>query len=99
MTFGDFRQSLTATEPPPYIAMKDHDRCYDRCPEDGTIHIGVNDGDSHWTCFRHLDRWNQTRARRPADGGGHEMQRLGELPCDECVARRKNFDAGNRATV
>jgi hypothetical protein len=48
-------------------------------------------GDSHWTCFRHLDRWNQTRDRFLAEGGGCEMQRLGELLCDEC--------AGNRATV
>lgn len=45
------------------------------------------------------DRWDAVqgryyladRARLLADGGGCEMQRLGELPCDEC--------AGNRAAV
>ena len=42
------------------------------------MHIGVNGGDSHWICFRHLQRWNQTRTRFLADGGGCEMLELGE---------------------
>lgn len=58
--------------------MKDHNCCYYNCPEPGTIHIGPNGGDSHWICFRHLDRWNQNRARFLADGGGCEMEELGE---------------------
>jgi hypothetical protein len=57
--------------------MKNHPCCYRECPEPGTIHIGINGGDSHWICFRHLDRWNQNRARFLADGGGCEMQELG----------------------
>ena len=48
------------------------------------LHIGVNGGDSHWICFYHLNKWNADRARFLADGGGCEMQRLGELLCDEC---------------
>jgi len=67
-----------------YNMMKDHNCCYYNCPEPGTIHIGKNGGDSHWICFRHLDRWNQNRARFVRDGGGCEMQELGELLCDEC---------------
>ena len=54
--------------------MKDFDCCYYNCPEPGTIHIDVNGGDSHWICFRHLDRWNADRARFLADGGGCEME-------------------------
>lgn len=46
------------------------------------LHIGLNGGDSHWICFRHPDRWNETRARLLADGGC-EMRELGELLCDE----------------
>lgn len=53
--------------------------CYYNCLVPGTIHIGPNGGDSHWICFRHLDRWNQNRARFLADGGGCEMEELGEL--------------------
>jgi hypothetical protein len=59
--------------------MKDFDCCYDNCPEPGTIQIGVNGDDSHWICFRHLEKWNADHDRFPADGGGCEMQRLGEL--------------------
>jgi hypothetical protein len=64
--------------------MKDHNCCYDQCLEEGMIHIGVNGSDSHWICWRHLDRWNQTRARFLADGGGCAMQRLEELLDQEC---------------
>ena len=42
---------------------------------------------THWICFRHLERWNETRDRFLADGGGCEMQRLVELLCDECAAK------------
>lgn len=49
------------------------------CHEPGAIHIGINGGDSRWICFRHLERWNKNRARLRADGGGCEMQELGEL--------------------
>jgi hypothetical protein len=59
--------------------LKEHNCCYCNCPEPGTIHIGPNGGDSHWICFRHLDRWNQNRARFLADGGRCEMEELGEL--------------------
>jgi hypothetical protein len=58
--------------------MKDHNCCYDNCPEPGTIHIGVNGGDSHWIRLRHLDRWNADRVRFLADGGGCAMEELGE---------------------
>jgi hypothetical protein len=58
--------------------VEDHPCCYYECPEPGAIHIGVNGGDSHWICFRHLQRWNQTRTRFLADGGGCEMLELGE---------------------
>jgi hypothetical protein len=64
--------------------IKDHNCCYDNCPEPGTIHIGVNGGDSHWICFRHYYKWNADRARFLADGSGCEMQELGELLCDKC---------------
>jgi hypothetical protein len=60
-------------------AVEDHACCYVDCPEPSTIHIGVNGSHSHWICWRHLTRWNQTRARFLADGGGCAMQRLGEL--------------------
>jgi hypothetical protein len=57
----------------------DHTCCYANCPEPATIHIGVNGNpDTHWICWRHLERWNQTRARFIADGGGCEMEELGE---------------------
>ena len=59
--------------------LKDHNCCYHQCPEPGTVHLGPCGGDSHWICFLHLDRWNQTRARFLRDGGGCEMQELGEL--------------------
>ena len=61
-----------------------HDCCYIDCPEEGTIHIGANGGDSHWICWVHYYKWNADRARFLADGGGCEMQRLGELLCDKC---------------
>jgi hypothetical protein len=64
--------------------MKDHDCCYYECPEPGTLHIGSNGGDSHWICLNHLNKWNADRARLFADGGGCEMQELGELLCDKC---------------
>jgi hypothetical protein len=71
--------------PPPYIAMEDHECCYIECPEEGTIHIGANGGDSHWICFRHPEKWNADRDRFLADGGGCEMQRLGELLDERCA--------------
>jgi hypothetical protein len=67
--------------------------CYAGCPEPGTIHIGVNGSDSHWICWRHLCRWNQTRARFLADGGGCEMGELGELVC------RGGWDEGTTGDV
>jgi hypothetical protein len=67
---------------PPILT--DHNCCYDNCPEPGTIHIGVNGGDSHWICWVHYDKWNADRARFLADGGGCAMQRLGELLDLEC---------------
>ena len=66
--------------------MEDHECCCNNCPEAGTIHIGVNGGDSHWIWFRHLEKWNADRDRFLADGGVCEMQRRGELLYDECVA-------------
>jgi hypothetical protein len=64
--------------------MTTHACCYHQCPEEGTIHIGTNGNpDTHWICFRHLQRWNQTRARFLADGGC-EMQELRVLLDDEC---------------
>ena len=42
------------------------------------FYIGVNGGDSHWICWRHLSRWNQTRARFLAAGLPCEMRELGE---------------------
>jgi hypothetical protein len=58
----------------------DHDCCYDRCPEEGTIHIGVNGNpDTHWICWVHYYKWNADRSRFLADGGGCQMQELGEL--------------------
>lgn len=62
--------------------MKDHNCCYDNCPEPGTIRIGVNGGDSHWICFRHLEQWNANRARFLADGGGCAMEELGGARTD-----------------
>jgi hypothetical protein len=67
--------------------MTTHACCYYHCPEPGTIHIGPNGGDSHWICFRHLDRWNQNRVRFLADGGGCAMKELGELPCQGCATK------------
>ena len=52
-----------------------------------TGNIGVNGGDSHWICFRPLERWNETRIRFLADGGGCEMRELGELLCEGCAAK------------
>jgi hypothetical protein len=57
----------------------DHTCCYANCPEPGTVHIGVNGGDSHWICWVHYYQWNARRARFLADGGGCEMEELGEL--------------------
>jgi hypothetical protein len=71
--------------------MKDFDCCYFQCPEEGTIHIGVDGGDSRWICFYHLNKWNADRARFLADGGRCEMRRLGELLMSG--ARRKKSDA------
>jgi hypothetical protein len=64
--------------------MTTHACCYINCAEPGTIHIGENGGDSHWICFRHLDCWNQTRARLIAAGLPCEMEKLGELLFREC---------------
>ena len=59
--------------------------CYSGCQEEGFVHIGTNGNpDTHWICFRHLERWNQNRARFLADGGECEMEELGEpLESDE----------------
>ena len=65
--------------------MQHHACCYPDCIEDGVVHIGINGNpDTHWICWKHLDRWNQNRARFVRDGGGCEMQELEELLCDEC---------------
>jgi len=53
--------------------------CYYQCPEEGVIHIGENGGDSHWICFFHYKKWTADRGRFLADGGGCEMQELGDL--------------------
>jgi hypothetical protein len=81
--------------------MKDFDCCYDQCPEPGTIRIGANGGDSRWICFRHLERWNETRARFLADGGGCEMEELGELLREKSTSRMaayRNLDFGAHST-
>jgi hypothetical protein len=54
---------------PPYIAMEHHDCSYYQCPEEGTIHIGANGGESHWICSSHYYRWNADRYRFLADSG------------------------------
>jgi hypothetical protein len=41
---------------------------------------------SHWICFRHLEKWNADRDRFLADGGGCEMQELGELLDERCAS-------------
>jgi hypothetical protein len=75
-----------------------HDCCYINCPEPGTIHIGANGGDSHWICFRHLDRWNQTRVRLVAAGLPCEMQKLGELLCEKCWSEEKGKSQSNASS-
>jgi hypothetical protein len=55
------------------IKVEDHACCYYQCHEEGTVHIGPHDGDSHWICFRLRQRWNQNRARLLADGGGVQI--------------------------
>lgn len=70
--------------------IKDHACCYYQCLEPGTIHIGTNGSDSHWICFRHLDRWNQARARFIAQGLPCEMEELGELLRYKCRSEAKN---------
>jgi hypothetical protein len=69
--------------------IKEHTCCYPDCPDEGVFHVGENFGGSLWICFRHLDRWNQTRARFLSDGGGCAMKELGELLCDECWLESK----------
>lgn len=73
-----------------------HACCYANCAEPGTIHIGPNGNpDTHWICPHHLNRWNANRARLIADGGGCEMEELGEPLCDECwqdAAIRRELD-------
>ncbi len=64
--------------------MKDHPCCYFNCDQPSAIHIGVNGNpETHWICFRHLDKWNANRARFLADGPGCEMEELGALLCGE----------------
>jgi hypothetical protein len=59
--------------------------CYPDCLKPATVHIGTNGNpDTHWICWVHYDKWNADRARFLADGGGCEMQQLGELLCEEC---------------
>ena len=63
---------------PPILT--DHSCCYADCPEPGTIHNGTNGNpDTHWICWVHYFKWNADRARFLADGGGCEMEVLGEL--------------------
>lgn len=54
------------------------DCCYFKCDQPGVIHGGKNGGNSHWICFHHLNKWHADRARFLADGGGCEMEKLGE---------------------
>ena len=54
--------------------------CYADCPLPGTYYIGTNGNPgTQWICVRHLERWNQTRARFLAEGGGCEMEELGDF--------------------
>jgi hypothetical protein len=65
--------------PPRLSSVKDHACCYVHCREPGRIHIGVNGNpDTHWICWVHYYKWTADRARFLADGGGCEMQELGE---------------------
>jgi hypothetical protein len=58
--------------------------CYADCDRPGTIYIGENGNpDTEWICEYHRSKWHANRARFLADGGGCEMQRLGELLDDE----------------
>lgn len=62
--------------------MKNNDCCYYECREPGSIHIGINGGDSHRICFRHYFKWHADRARFLADGGGCAMEELGGARTD-----------------
>jgi hypothetical protein len=57
-----------------------HDCCFYKCDRHGTIFIGKNgDPETEWICEHDRDKWNADRNRFIADGGGCEMQKLGEL--------------------
>ena len=73
--------------------MKNHDCCYYLCPEEGTIHIGVNGGDSHWICIRHYYKWHAARARFLAAGLPCEMRELGELLRHDCWSEATRGDS------
>jgi hypothetical protein len=73
--------------------MKKHDCCYYQCSEEGRIYISENGGSSHWICFRHYAKWNADRARFLDDGGGCEMEKLGDLLDDECWDDTSSGDA------
>jgi hypothetical protein len=65
-----------------------HECCYHNCPREGVVHIGVNGNpDTHWICFHHLSKWNTDRSRFLADGGGCQMQELGELLREKSTSR------------
>jgi hypothetical protein len=53
-----------------------HECCYHNCPRGSVVHIGANGGNSHWICFRHLEKWKQTRARFLAAGLPCAMEEL-----------------------
>ncbi len=50
-----------------------HECCYHNCLRGGVVHIGTNGGDSHWICFRHIEKWNTDRDRFLGDGGGFSL--------------------------
>ena len=58
---------LLGTPPRFHTYERDHDCCYVDYPEPGTIHIGLNGGDSHWICSVRYYKWNADRARFLAD--------------------------------
>jgi hypothetical protein len=64
------------------------DYCYYQCPEQGAIHIGLNDGDSHWICFFHYTKWNAQRARFLAMGFHARYKNWGNCCAGEHFSRR-----------
>jgi hypothetical protein len=74
--------------------VEDHACCYADCPDEGVFHIGPNGGDSHWICFRHLERWNQNRARFLADGLPCAMEELPRAANEENPVTQGPFRIG-----